>query len=62
MKFIQARQQGSNKIGMSYRVMNGNYFSCANWMDERMVNCARTGKKMSTSVICLRPSAASRTR
>ena len=40
MKFIQARQQGSNKIGMSYRVMNGNYFSCANWMDERLVNCA----------------------
>ena len=39
MKFIQARQQGSNKIGMSYRVMNGNYFSCANWMDERLVNC-----------------------
>lgn len=40
MKSIQARQQGSNKIGMSYRVMNGNYFSCANWMDERPVNCA----------------------
>jgi len=40
MKFIQARQQGSNKIGMSYRVMNGNYFSCTNWMDERLVNCA----------------------
>lgn len=40
MKFTQARQQGSNKIGMSYRVMNGNYFSCANWMDERLVNCA----------------------
>lgn len=40
MKFIQATQRGGNRIGLLYRVTNGNYFSMANWMDQKLVNCA----------------------
>ena len=40
MKFIQATQRGWNRIGLLYRVTNGNYFSMANWMDQKLVNCA----------------------
>lgn len=29
-----------NRIGLLYRVTNGNYFSMANWMDQKLVNCA----------------------
>ena len=39
MKFIQATQRGGNRIGLLYRVTNGNYFSMANWMDQKLVNC-----------------------
>ena len=37
---IQATQRGGNRIGLLYRVTNGNYFSMANWMDQKLVNCA----------------------
>ena len=40
MKFIQATQRGGNRIGLLYRVTNGNYFSMANWMDQKLVNSA----------------------
>lgn len=40
MRFIQATQRGGNQVGMQYRVINGNYFSMANWMDQKLLNCA----------------------
>ena len=40
MRFIRATQQRGNQVGMQYGVINGNYFSMANWMDQKLVNCA----------------------
>ena len=40
MRFIQATQRGGNQIGLLYRVTNGNYFSMASWMDQKLLNCA----------------------